>query len=257
MPTKDTRNKRMIGFFDSGSGGLSVLSVFRALAPEADTVYFGDIANAPYGEKTQTKLETLTKAGIEKLQEFGATQIVAACNSVASSVLAGAAGTMPVIEMTAPTGKYMAQYAGKKFLLIATPATVASGIYDRALASIVTLDSLAIPGLAGAIEFGAPEAEIRALVRSALSTKKGTAYDGMILACTHYPLVFPTLAQKAKEILNIALIVDPAVAVATEVAKRFDIHGQGAMQFLISKESDIFRRRVAELFPNVYTIISV
>jgi glutamate racemase len=241
----------MIGFFDSGSGGLSVLSAFRALAPRADVVYFGDITNAPYGEKPQAELVALTKAGIEKLREFGAMQIVAACNSVSASVLAGVAEDTPMIEMTAPTATYMTQYADKKFLLIATPATIASGIYDRALTSIVELDSLAIPGLAGAIEFDAPEAEVRAIVHSALSTKKSATYGGMILACTHYPLVFPILAKEAKEMLGITLVVDPAVAVAAEVANRFDIQGQGAMQFLISKESAIFRKRVADLFPNV------
>jgi glutamate racemase len=246
----------MIGFFDSGSGGLSVLSAFRALVPEADVVYFGDITNAPYGEKTAAELEELTKAGIEKLQQCGATQIVAACNSVAASVLAGAAEGMPVIEMTAPTSTYMMQYAGKKFLLIATPATVASDIYGKALTS-VELESLAIPGLAGAIEFGAPQEEIQALVRAALSAKKGGTYDGMILACTHYPLALPVIKHEAHEVLGVDLLINPATAVAAEVAKRFDIHGRGTTQFLISKESPVFRRRVAELFPHAHYGISL
>lgn len=244
----------MIGFFDSGSGGLSVLSAFRKLAPKADVVYFGDIANAPYGEKGQAELEVLTRAGIKKLSAHGARQMVSACNSVSISVLAGAAGKetrMPIIEMTAPTANYMQHYAGKKFLLIATPATVASGIYDRALAGVVEIDSLPIPELAGAIEFGASEQEVQTLVRSALNTKKDAEYDGIILACTHYPLVLTLIAREAQALLGIDLLIDPAVAVAEAAAKQFAIQGQGTTQFLISKESATFRKRINDLFPSM------
>jgi glutamate racemase len=241
----------MIGFFDSGSGGLSVLVQFRKRCPHADVVYFGDIANAPYGEKGQAELEVLTQEGIKKLYSFGATQVVSACNSVSMSVLAGAAGDTPVIEMTGPTAEYIKQYVGKKFLLIATPATVASGIYDKALGGIVTLDSLAISELAGAIEFGASEEEVQAIVHVAFNTKKGTQYDGMILACTHYPLALAVIAREAHEMLGIDLLIDPAVAVAQAVAEKFDTQGRGMTQFLISKDSEMFRKRIADLFPNM------
>ncbi|MFA6262701.1 MAG: glutamate racemase, partial [Bacteroidia bacterium] len=85
----------MIGFFDSGSGGLSVLSHFVSLAPEADVVYFGDIANAPYGEKTAEELSALTARGVDVLRKHGAASVVSACNSVSTSILAGASGELP------------------------------------------------------------------------------------------------------------------------------------------------------------------
>src|SRR3569623_196797 len=183
----------MIGFFDSGSGGLSVLTHFRKMAPTAGILYFGDILNAPYGEKTAEELGALTEFGVDVLRQRGATSIISACNSVSPSILAGASGEMPFVEMTTPTAAYMKQYEGKKFLLLATPATVASGIYARALEGIVALDSLGIPGLAGAIEFDEPKEKIASILKDALAEKKNQSYDGVILACTHYPLALEVL----------------------------------------------------------------
>lgn len=87
----------MIGLFDSGSGGLSVLSALRDRAPHADIVYFGDIKNAPYGIRSQYELNALTIAGVEILRSRGAKEIVSACNSVSQSVLNGAAGSNVLI----------------------------------------------------------------------------------------------------------------------------------------------------------------
>ncbi len=74
----------MIGIFDSGMGGLTVLSAIREQMPSADILYFGDTKNAPYGEKSREVLSELTVAAIRLLQEHGATNIVSACNSVSA-----------------------------------------------------------------------------------------------------------------------------------------------------------------------------
>jgi glutamate racemase len=245
----------MIGFFDSGSGGLSVLSHFRRLAPKADVVYFGDIKNAPYGERSAEELTSLTFAGAEVLRKRGALAVVSACNSVSTSILAGAASEMPFIEMTIHTAEYMKQYAGKRFLLLATPATVLSEIYLRAFGDTVILDSVGIPGLAGAIEFGEPDEKIRSLVTQAIETKKGMRYDGVILGCTHYPLALPVITPLIKENFGNAMIIDPGEPVAAAAANCFEVHGGGVMQFVISKENEAFRKRVAALFAEgSYTI---
>lgn len=238
----------MIGFFDSGSGGLSVLSHFRRLAPGADVVYFGDIKNAPYGEKNAEELAALTVAGVEILRMHGASNIVSACNSVSTSILAGAAGDLPFVEMTMPTAEFMKQYAGKRFLLIATPATISSGIYRRALEGVVDADFLGIPDLAGAIEFGGSDERVRSILISSLAAKKGERYDGVILGCTHYPLALSTIASAVSEEYGAALLIDPGLPVATEAAKRFPEEGNGMVKFFISKDSDPFRKRVAALF---------
>ncbi len=245
----------MIGLFDSGSGGLSVLSALRARVPRADVVYFGDIKNAPYGIRSQEELAALTGAGIEILKNMGATEIVSACNSVSPAVLSGAAGDIPAIEMTAPTARRMGNYAGKQVLLIATPATVLSGIYQQSLENIVVLDPLSIPELAGAIEFGAGDEKIAQIVREAFSARKGNSYDLLLLGCTHYPLAEEIIEQEAKRAFGKIECIDPAGFVAEEAARTFSCNGTGVLRFRTSKDSPQFRERVTKLFPSGgYTI---
>ncbi|MEK7133821.1 MAG: aspartate/glutamate racemase family protein [Patescibacteria group bacterium] len=245
----------MIGLFDSGSGGLSVLSALRTRSPYADVAYFGDIKNAPYGVRSQEELAALTVAGVEILKRMGATEIVSACNSVSQSVLNGAVGNMPFVEMSAPTAALMRTYEGKRALLIATPATVDSGMYAKALENSVELDSLPITGLAGAIEFGATHDEIARIVRAAFQERKGKAYDCLILGCTHYPLVRDAIEDEARAVFGSLAVIDPAQPVAEEVSKKFNVAGEGKCVFKISAESDTFRRRVSGLFPEGgYTI---
>jgi glutamate racemase len=247
----------MIGFFDSGSGGLSVLSHFRRLAPAADAVYFGDIKNAPYGERSAEDLAALTIAGVEILRSHKAAAIVSACNSVSTSILAGASGDLPFVEMSMPTALFMKQYAGKKFLLIATPATIASGIYARALSGVVETEFLGVSELAGAIEFGESEEKIKDILTGALMLKKSAAYDGVILGCTHYPLALSMLSPVIEKECGTTLIIDPGLPVASEAAKRFSEEGSGKTTFLISKENEAFRKKVAEIFPDVEYSIEI
>lgn len=238
----------MIGIFDSGSGGLTVLYALRKRAPRANLLYFGDVGRAPYGEKSKAELAGLVTEGMQLLQSRGATELVSACNSVSHSVLEGAAGGHRVIEMTRPTARMMRRYAGARVLLIATPATIASRIYRDALSPIVSLDELAIPGLAGAIESEAPEDEVAAILRTALSSKAGAKYDTVLLGCTHYPFVRDAIAREAREIFGAIELVDPADAVAEEVAARFSIEGEGTITFLTSKDTHGFRNRIAPCF---------
>lgn len=238
----------MIGIFDSGSGGLSVLAALRRRAPKADVVYFGDIANNPYGTRSKEELARFVENGCKRLAEYGATEIIAACNSISYSILAGATGHDRLIEMTRPAARMMRHYAGERVLLLATPATVASAIYKEALWSIVALDELAIPALAGAIESEKSSVEITTIIRRALEDRKGKIYDKILLGCTHYPLVQNEIALSAKDLFPGAVVLDPADAVAEEAVRRFAHEGTGSIQFLISADSHAFRNRIAPMF---------
>src|SRR5262249_29763383 len=121
----------MIGIFDSGSGGLTVLKAIREEMPSADITYFGDIKNAPYGSKTNAELSALTVKAIELLKSRGAESVVSACNSVSASLavsLFDALSLSPerLIEMVGPT---VSSFKGSnaRTLLVATPATIQSG----------------------------------------------------------------------------------------------------------------------------------
>ena len=238
----------MIGIFDSGSGGLSVLSVLRKKAPHADIVYFGDIGNGPYGSKSQSELAEFVAQGMQALAERGATEIIAACNSISFSILAGAAGHDRLIEMTRPAARMMRKFAGERVLLLATQATVDSGMYREALWSIVALDELPVPNLASAIEEGKSKEVIAQIVRDALETRKGNMYDKILLGCTHYPLVRDIIEKEAQAMFGNVPLIDPADAVAEEAAQRFDCAGSGILKFVISKDSHEFRNRITPIF---------
>ncbi len=247
----------MIGLFDSGSGGLSVLKAIRARQPEADVVYFGDIKHAPYGMRPEHELVHLTTDGLRTLRVFGAQEIVSACNSVSPHVLRHGAEGADVIEMTRPAARGMRSYAGGRVLLLATPATVKSRIYESAFGGMVVLNQHAVPDLAGAIEFGAHDDTIRDIVRGEFQKRWGQTFDHVFLGCTHYPFARHIIEEEARAAFGTVSIIDPAEAVANEVERRFEIRGSGSIYFRASQESEHFRRRISELFPEYEHTIKI
>lgn len=248
----------MIGIFDSGCGGLTVLRAIRDALPSADVVYFGDTKNAPYGSRSREDLSRLTVEGLKLLQERGATNLVSACNSVSASLAvslldAFALSPQQLIEMVGPTVRYFKE-TDVCIGLCATEATISSGIYQNAFTMIGRdIVAFSIPELAGAIEAGKPEEELERIVRESLESEP-REFDVLVLACTHYPLVLP-LFQKVLD--GRALVFDPAVAVAERVEQYFwpQEVGKGSTLFLLSQESLAFRALAAQLFPDrEYTI---
>lgn len=238
----------MIGIFDSGSGGLTVLKEIRLRLPKADIVYFGDIKNAPYGSKSQEELKTLTTAAIELLQDRGAGNIVSACNSV-SAALVREVPRENLIEMIEPTADSF-KGSSARILLTATRATINSMIYQNAFRAIgKEIATVAIPDLAGAIEFGSSDEEIERIIREAFTgvDAEVRASDVLILGCTHYPFA----REIFEKVLPTFTIIDPSVAVAERVESMMGEgeHGGGTTKFLISKDSELFRTRVARLMP--------
>lgn len=240
----------MIGIFDSGSGGLTVLKTIRAVMPSADILYFGDIKNAPYGSKTNSELSQLTVRAIELLQKRGADSIVSACNSVSASLaisLFDALSLAPtqLIEMVGPTVSSF-KNSSDRLLLTATPATIDSEIYQNAFRMIgKEIETVAIPDLASAIEFGKSEEEIEQIVRDAFREVKIESFDVLILACTHYPLV----TEVFERVLGATPLFDPALAVAERVKKQLWPRevADGTTRFIISRDSQTFRDRVATI----------
>lgn len=243
----------MIGIFDSGVGGLTVLHAIRQNLPSADVIYFGDTKNAPYGEKSREKLSDLTVAAIQLLQRRGAHNIVSACNSVSASLavsLLDAFDLQPgqLIEMVGPTVSVF-RNADMRVALAATPATVSSEIYQNAFRMIgKDIQAIPVPGLAGAIEFGKSDEERESAIRAAFEGVDIASFDVLVLACTHYPFATASF----KKVLGDIKVFDPAHAVAARVEKQFWPRevGEGTTTFLISAESEQFRRLVHDHFGN-------
>ena len=230
-----------------------VLSEIRKLMPEADIVYLGDIKNAPYGSKTREELGALTSAAVSRLLSEGATEVVSACNSVSASIVPLMLSILSlkpfdVVEMVGPTVKAL-KNERKKILLVATPATIESGIYQQGFKSVgVKIATLAIADLAGLIEFGATDEEMEKMIEKALMSVKDSDFEILVLGCTHYPLIKGLFKKVLDKMGKKVVIYDPAVAVASEVRATMDENGGGKVRFLITKDSSLFRERVRKLF---------
>ncbi len=196
-----------VAVFDSGVGGLTVLHELLVSLPSEDYVYLGDTARFPYGERSQAELQRFAIEIAEHLLELGAKLLVVACNAASSAALgaleehlAQTGRAVDVIGVVAPaTQLAVAGSRNGRIGLLATPATVASGAYERAVHAAdrhVHLESVACPDLAPIIQGGFPfDEQVVQTVRGYCEPLRDADVDTVILGCTHYPLVAPMLQR--------------------------------------------------------------
>jgi glutamate racemase len=190
-----------IGVFDSGVGGLTVLHELLVALPQEDFIYLGDSARFPYGDRTPAELRAFSRQIVDVLLERGAKLVVVACNSATSSALddlvayvaAGGHG-VDVIGVVGPESNLaVAGTRNGRIGVLATPATIASGAYARAVLSadpLVRLTNVACAQLAQISQNGAPiTAEDVELARGYCAPLREAGVDTAILGCTHYPFV--------------------------------------------------------------------
>jgi len=244
----------MLGIFDSGVGGLTVAAAIRRQAPDADLLYFGDVANAPYGPKSSEELFAITMRAMCFLRSHGVTDFVAACNSVSVSViqpLIDIFGVQPIrlIEMVGPSARALRHQSSGKTVVIATQATVSSRMYERIFSRQgLSVEMMAVPALAFAIEQGRPQKEIQNIIGPVINKMIRTKAKTLVFGCTHFPLVRFLFEEELTRRGSKMVLFDPSDAVASEVVQAFDMRGNGLNTFFISNESDVFRAKVAILF---------
>lgn len=207
----------MIGVFDSGHGGLTILSALTRRLPRQRFVYLGDHANAPYGARSTDEIVALTRTGIATLFTLGCTLVILACNTAAAVALRRlqqewlpkaypnhrCLGVLvPMIEEIAHNPWHAVASAAdmsrapEVLGVFATPVTVASGAYLHEVAKRapnLRVFQQACGDLAGLIEAGTDEAtlyrSIEGYVKALERQLAGTPLDSVVLGCTHYPLV--------------------------------------------------------------------
>jgi glutamate racemase len=251
------RSDQPVAVFDSGVGGLTVLHELLVSLPTEDYLYLGDTARFPYGERTPEELESFAIEIAEHLLAAGAKLLVAACNAVSSVALdalerhlARAGRDVDVIGVVASaTQLAVAGSRSGRIGLLATPATVASGAYERAVGSAdphVHLESVACPDLAPIIQGGFPfDEQVVETVREYCSPLRAATVDTVILGCTHYPLVAPMLQRILGR--GVALITS-GTGVARSVERALAARGllnpqpdEGTYQFLCTGPVESFR----------------
>ncbi len=207
MGAVSSRPEQPVAVFDSGVGGLTVLHELLVSLPTEDYVYLGDTARLPYGDRTQDELRTFAIEIADHLLEAGAKVLVVACNSASAAALDTLEAHLEarrleidVIGVISPaTQLAVTGSRNGRIGLLATPATVSSGAYERAVNAAdphVHLESVACPDLASIIEAGSPfEDSVLELVRGYCAPLRAAAVDEVILGCTHYPLLAPMLQR--------------------------------------------------------------
>jgi glutamate racemase len=196
-----------IGVFDSGVGGLTVLHELLVSLPGEDYQYLGDTARFPYGDRTRAELQGFATEITEHLVQLGAKLLVIACGSASAAAveavethLETAGVEIDVIDVLRPAAQLavVSTHSGRIGLL-ATPATVASGAYERAIAAAdphVRLESVACPDLARIIQSGFPfDQAVVDTVRRYCAPLRDAVVDTVILGSTHYPLCAPILQR--------------------------------------------------------------
>jgi glutamate racemase len=208
----------MIGVFDSGLGGLTVLRALVARFPDTPFIYLGDHAHVPYGNRSSAEVIDLTRACVEALFERGCKLVLLGCNTATAvaarhlqqnwlpqspwrghNVLGIVAPTVEAATQTpwaVSSPQYPQKYNTDLIAVFGTTRTINSDAYPeeiRKRCPRVTVVQQICAQLAGAIEDEAPEAELERLVeegiRGVMEQTSGTPPHRAILGCTHFPLV--------------------------------------------------------------------
>ncbi|MDD2372360.1 MAG: glutamate racemase [Syntrophomonadaceae bacterium] len=241
-----------IGVFDTGVGGLSVVSWIFRLLPQERIVYFADRARQPYGALPGPVAEKLVLESLEFLVERGAKALVIACNTATAAGYEAALQQfdIPVIGVIEPGVKSAcAVTRNQRVGLIGTNGTIESQAHARIFAELdpaIRVFGQGCPMLPPLIELGKLDTDETALVvEQYLEPLKAAGIDTLVLGCTHFPYVRHIITRILGE--NVA-IVDPAEETAKllkEVLTRENSLNQNAgdinHQFIVSKYPDTFR----------------
>jgi glutamate racemase len=202
MRHEDASVRRPIGVFDSGIGGLTVVSALRSLLPNENINYLGDTARVPYGGKSQPTVERYSLEIAAMLLAENAKTIVVACNTASALALPRLQETLSVsVTGVVFPGAQAAVSATRNghIGVIGTRATINSGAYERAIQSISTevrVTSHACPLLVPLIEEGWLNNDITdQMIHHYLDPLLSEGIDTLVLGCTHYPLLRPAFAR--------------------------------------------------------------
>jgi glutamate racemase len=210
-----------IGIFDSGVGGLTVYKALHERLPNERFVYLGDTARVPYGTKSLATVERYAVENSRFLEAHGIKLLVVACNTASALALPAirTAIKVPVIGVIEPGSRAAVEVAqGANIGVIATEATIQSGAYAKAIASMGASGQVierACPLFVSLAEEGWANSDVaRIVARDYLSEFTKTTLGALVLGCTHYPILREVISDTVGT--NVKLI-DSGAATARDV----------------------------------------
>jgi glutamate racemase len=219
---------RPIGVFDSGVGGLTVLSEIRDRLPFEHTVYFGDTARVPYGVRDLAEVRWFAFEIVRYLVEMDVKLVVIACNTATAAALKATQRTfdVPIVGVIEPGVRAaVLETRNRRVGVLATEATVTSGAYRRSVNSLdagVSVYEQPCPEFVPLIERGIVDGpELAGVAEGYLSPLKQRGVDAVILGCTHYPLISATINRVlGPEVRLISSAGQTALEVARILSRR-------------------------------------
>ena len=208
----------MIGVFDSGVGGLSVLASIRSRLPRSDLLYVADRARAPYGTRSLDEVAAMSHEIVSWLLDSGSECIVVACNTASAAALEsirGAHPDLPVVGMEPAVKPAAESTSSGTVAVFATAATFQGVLFDSVVsrfASGVEVLTRACPSWVEAVERG--EVSDVSLVSNEVSWAIEHGADRIVLGCTHFSFLKPLIEESAG-----IPVIDPAEAVAAQVQR--------------------------------------
>jgi glutamate racemase len=243
----------MIGVFDSGLGGLSVLAAIAHVLPRADLVYLADTAHVPYGDKPDGFITGRVLAIGRHLANMGCKLVVVACNTATTAAIHALrdqmAHTRPEIQVVGvePGIKPAAQSsAARHIAVLATEATARSlrlAHLIKAHADGTRVDVEPCPGWATHVETLQPDTpEFRNAVEAKVEPLLAAGADRLVLGCTHYAFLAPLIAPQLR---GRAELVDVAEAVARQVQRLYGDRHDGQARLSLQASAHPERLRAA------------
>lgn len=240
-----------IAVFDSGLGGISVLRELVKLMPGERYLYFGDTANAPYGDRTTENVRQLTLNAAQMLFDRDAKALVVACNTATAAAIETLRATWPdkIIIGIEPAVKLAVDHCTGRIGIMATAVT----LREEKLANLVhrfadrEFFPVGAPGLVPLIEAGATDEQLEEYLRPILEPYKGNV-DALVLGCTHYPFAGAAIAR----ILPGIKLLDGGAGTARQTRRLLEqaallAEGHGEIQIESSAAAPDFARRAMAL----------
>jgi glutamate racemase len=250
--------KRPIGIFDSGVGGLSVLKEIHSLLPDEDIIYFADQVHVPYGFRSLDQVRLLSEEITRFLKHHTSKVIVLACNTASAAslhYLRAIFPDTPFIGME-PAVKPAAERTSSGVVgVLATPATFQGELFaalvDRYAEGIQVLQST-LPGLVEHIESGDLKGpEVEEILQKGLEPLLERGADMLVLGCTHFPFVLPTIQSLSGDRVE---VIDPSPAIARRTLQVLEAKGMrsqadrpGVIKYMTSGDPSSFERALDQL----------
>lgn len=217
--TTSARGDAPIGVFDSGVGGLTVAAALMRRLPTEPILYLGDTARLPYGTKSPTTVTRYTERTMRFLVGRGVKAAVVACNTASALALPTIEPPVPTWGVIEPGAAAAAAASRGRCGVVATESTVRSGAYARAIERLrpdLEVVSQACGLFVSLAEEGwSTDPLIEPIVRRYMEPLRAADLDTLVLGCTHYPLLAPTIAKVMGPQVT---LIDSADAVAETVA---------------------------------------